>query len=128
MRRKSKGEIKPQDPPTRVVKVSMEESLVEQLDVVSGNGSRAELIRDLVADRLRPHPALATTQRVYRACRRLEAFFDPNTWGGNRYQDDPAQLEALRADIRNLESAVRDLQATMAQQMFEAADIKAPTR
>lgn len=74
------------------------------------------------------HPALVTTQRAYRACRRLEAFFDPDEWISNRYQDDPERLEELRADIRQLASAVSDLQSTMAQQLLEAAGIKAPTR
>ena len=128
MKGKSRGKIEPQAPPGRVIKVWMEESLIENLDVAAKTGARAEFIRDLVADRLLPHPALVTTQRAYRACRRLEAFFDPEEWISNRYQDDPERLEELRADIRELASAVSDLQSTMAQQLLEAAGIKAPTR
>lgn len=108
------------------VKVRMEQSIVDQLDAVKGSGSRAELIRDLVAHRLTPHPALASSQLVHSIARELERRFGEENWIANRYQDDPVQLEGLRKEIRLLTAAARDLQVTMARDLLQAAGITAP--
>lgn len=108
--------------PTKVVvKVRMEQDLVDQLDAVIGEASRAELIRDLVAHRLMPHPALAVTQLVHRLCCRLEQQYGADAVPFNRYEDSSERLDAFSADIRELAAAVKKLQSTMARELLKSA-------
>ena len=123
MKGKSRRKNKPQAPPGRVVKVRMEESLIEQLDAVVGKASRAELIRDLVAHRLVPHPALATTLQLNRLCARMEQRLESGDHLFNRYEDSPEQMEELRADIRDLRAAATLLQSTMAAELLRSARV-----
>ena len=106
-----------------VVKVRMEQTLVDQLDAAVGLGSRAELIRDLVAARLTPHPALTATQNVDRVARALAQHLDPNARTINRYEDETERLDALGVKIAELTFAVRGLNRTMAQHLLDAAGI-----
>lgn len=108
---------------TVIVKVRMQQTLVDQLDAAVAGGSRAELIRDLVADRLTPHPALAATQNVDRVARALAQHFGPKARTINRYEDETERLEALGVTIAELTVAVRDLNRTMAQHLLDAAGI-----
>lgn len=105
----------------KVVKVRMEQDLVDQLDAVVGEASRAELIRDLVAHRLTPHPALTATHSVHRLCCRLEKRCGMDANPFNRYDGNSEQLEALRADIRELAAAVNKLQSTMARELLKSS-------
>lgn len=106
-----------------IVKVRMERTLVDQLDAVVAGGSRAELIRDLVADRLTPHPALAATQNVDRVARALAQHFDQTARTINRYEDETERLDALGIKIAELSQAVRELNRTMGQHLLDAAGI-----
>ena len=125
MKEKSRRKIEAQAPPGRVVKVWMEESLIEKLDVVAETGARAELIRDLVAHRLVPHPALATTLQLNRLCARIEQRLDSGDFLLNRYEDNPEQLDELRADIQDLRAATNLLQSTMAAELLRSAGMGA---
>lgn len=107
------------------VKVRMDRGLKDQLDVVVGNGSRSELICDLVAHRLLPHPALATTLQLNRLCARIEQRLDSRDFLLNRYEDNPEQLDELRADIQDLRAATNSLQSTMAAELLRSAGVGA---
>lgn len=120
---KSRAVTKSDASKTVIVKVRMQQTLVDQLDVAVAGGSRAELIRDLVAARLTPHPALAATQNVDRVARALVQHLDPSARTINRYDDDTERLEALGVKIIELTFAVRELNRTMAQHLLDAAGI-----
>ena len=107
------------------VTVRMDRDLRDQLDAVVGKASRAELIRDLVAHRLVPHPALATTLQLNRLCARIEKRLDSGDFLLNRYEDNPEQLNGLRTDIRDLRAATNLLQSTMAAELLRSAGVGA---
>jgi hypothetical protein len=54
------------------IKIRLPQSLVRRIDDVAGPGKRTATLRDLLADRARPNPAVASAQRLMQAVARLE--------------------------------------------------------
>jgi hypothetical protein len=54
------------------IKIRLPQSLVRRIDDVAGPGKRAATLRDLLADRARPNPAVSSAQRLTHAVARLE--------------------------------------------------------
>lgn len=109
-----------------VVKVRIPRVLVGKIDNAFGEGQRSAAIRDLLADRLLPHPALPTIQRLARLSVRIGQWLEDNDWHFSRRCGDSAAIsslpkEQIGEDLRSFRAEIGELNRLMATELLDRA-------
>ena len=110
--------------PLVLVKVRLPQSLVSTLDAISKERGRASLIRDVIANRLAPHPALPAVQSLDRTIRAVQMLMKQEFGIARSYDDTKSTtelLENLTVEVQNLRREARALTAIMAQELINRA-------
>lgn len=119
----------PRIPRTVIVKVRLPTGLVDRIDALCKQGKRAELIRDVLADRIPPTPGIVAAERLTRAIIKLERELDTPPFKSNSLIEKmanfgagtspgPTTAAALRPLVVELTEAARDLRAAVVDQML----------
>lgn len=118
----------PRVPCTVIVKVRLPTGLVDRIDALCKQGKRAELIRDVLADRIPPTPGIVAAERLTRAIIKLERELDSPVFKSNTLIEKMANLGAagsqattaasMQPFVVELTEAARDLRAAVVDEML----------
>lgn len=119
----------PRVPPTVIVKVRLPTGLVDRIDALCKQGKRAELIRDVLADRIPPTPGNVAAERLTRAIIKFERELDTPAFKSNSLLEKMIKFGAgvssesnsaatLQLLLLELKEAVRELRAAIVDEML----------
>lgn len=119
----------PRIPSTVIVKVRLPTGLVDRIDALCKQGKRAELIRDVLADRIPPTPGNVAAERLTRAIIKLEQELDTPAFKSKTLIEKMAHFgagpspgstsaAALRPLVLELTQTARELRAAIVDEML----------
>lgn len=125
----------PRIPSTVIVKVRLPTGLVDRIDALCKQGKRAELIRDVLADRIPPTPGIIAAERLTRAIIKLERELDTPLFKSNSLIEKMAHfgagtspgvtaVAALRPLVLELTETARELRAAVVDEMLTHAGLR----